>query len=66
MKNEFYGRIMSKFVGLRAKSYSQLIDDSIEDKKQKAQKSVSYKENLNFKVIKNCLEATQLDNKIIR
>ena len=66
MKNEFYGRIMSKFVGLRAKSYSQLIDDASEDKKQRAQKSVLQKENLNFKVIKNCLEATQLVIKIIR
>ena len=29
-------------------------------------KSVLQKENLNFKVIKNCLEATQLVIKIIR
>ena len=33
-------------------------------KKQKAEKNVASKENLNFKIMKNCLEATQLDNKI--
>ena len=33
-------------------------------KKQKAEKNVSSKENLNLKIMKNCLEATQLDNKI--
>ena len=33
-------------------------------KKQKAEKIVASKENLNFKIMKNCLEATQLDNKI--
>ena len=43
---------MTKFVAIRAKSYSFLIDDSNEDKKQKAQKSVSVKENLSLKVIK--------------
>ena len=32
---------MAKFVGLRAKTYSYLIDDGSEDKKQKAQKIVS-------------------------
>ena len=32
-------------------------------KKQKAQKCVSYKENLNLKII-NCLEATELEGKI--
>ena len=32
---------MIKFVGLRAKTYSYLIDDGSEDKKQKTQESVS-------------------------
>ena len=41
MKDELGAKIMAKFVGLRAKHYSYLIDDSSEDKKQKAQKSVS-------------------------
>ena len=39
MKDELGAKIMAKFVGLRAK-HSYLIDDSSEDKKQKAQKSV--------------------------
>ena len=42
MKDELGRKIMTKLVGLRAKTYSYLIDDSNEDKKnKKAQKSVS-------------------------
>ena len=64
IKDEFGGKIMTKFVELGAKSYSYLIDDHSEDKKkQKAQKSV-IKTKLKFENYKNCLEATQLDNKI--
>ena len=47
------GKTKTKFVGLGAKTYSCLIDDGSEDKKkQKAQKSVTCKENLNLKIIK--------------
>ena len=45
MKDELGIKIMKKFVELRAKSHSYLIDQGSEDNK-------------------NCLEATQLDNKI--
>ena len=41
MKNEIGGKILTKFVGLRVKTYIYLIDDVSEDKKAKAQKSVS-------------------------
>ena len=35
MKDELGGNIMTKFAGLRAKTYSYLIDNSSEDKKAK-------------------------------
>ena len=42
MKDELGEKIKTKFVGLRAKTYSYLIDDGSEDKKKEnAQKSVS-------------------------
>ena len=55
---------MTKFAGLRSKIYSSLIDDSMEDKKAKGTKSCIIKRKLKFENYKNCLKATQLDNKI--
>ena len=52
MKGDLGGRIMTKFVGLRAKTYSYLTDDGSEKKKKaKGTKSVSEK-TLNLKIIK--------------
>ena len=53
---------MLKFVGLGAEIYSYLIDDSSEDKK--AQKNCFIKRIFKFEKCKNCLEATQLEDKI--
>ena len=62
IKYELGEKIMKKFVGLRAKTYSYLIYDGSEDKKAKdTRKCVIKKNNLN---LKNYLEATQLENKI--
>ena len=41
MKNELGRNIMTEIFALRAKSYSHLANDNDENKKQKAQKSVS-------------------------
>ena len=40
MKDELGGKIMTKFVGSRAKNYDYLKDDGCEDKKAKSTKSV--------------------------
>ena len=45
-------------------SWTGLIDDGSEDKKAKGTKKCIIKKKLKFKNYKNCLEATQLDNKI--
>ena len=55
---------MIKFVGLRAKTYSYLIDDGSEDKKAKGTKNCVIRRKPKFENYKNCLEATQLENKI--
>ena len=57
MKDELVGKIMTKFVGLRAKIYSYLINNGSEDKKTKDIKKCAIKRKLK-------LEAIQLENKI--
>ena len=64
MKDELGGKIMTKFVGLRAKTYSYLIDESSENNKAKDTKSCVIKRKLKLENYRNCLEATQLENKI--
>ena len=64
IKDEIGGNIMTKFVELRAKSYSYLVDDGSEDKKGKGTKKCDIKRKLKFENYKNCLEVTQINNKI--
>ena len=64
MKDELGGKIMKEFIGLRAKTFSYLIDDCSEDKKAKDTKKCVIERKLKFEDHKNCLEATQLENKI--
>ena len=56
-------KIVTKFVGLRAKAYSFLIDDSDKDKKTKGTTKCVMK-NPEFENYKNCVEAAQLDNNV--
>ena len=64
MKDELGGKFLTKFVGLRAKTYIYMINNSSENKKAKGTKKCVTKRKLNFKNYKNCLVATQLENKI--
>ena len=64
MKDKSGGKITITFVGLRTKTYSYLIDDGSGDKKAKSTKKCLIERKLKFENYKNCLESTQLDNKI--
>ena len=64
MKYELTGKIMTKSVGLRAKTYCYLIDDRSEDKTAKGTKKCVIKRKLKYENYQSCLEATQLDNEI--
>ena len=55
---------MTRFVGLRAKTYSYLTADSSEDKRAKGTKRCVMKRKLKFENCKNCLKAKQLYNEI--
>ena len=64
MKDELGGKIMKKLVGLKVKTYSYLRDDGSEDKKAKSTQKSVIKRKLTVEDYKNCLEVTQLENKI--
>ena len=64
MKDKLGGRITQEFVRLRSKTYCYLIDNDSEDKKAKVTKKCVIKRKLKIEDYKNCLEATQLENKI--
>ena len=60
MKDELGEKIMTKFVGLRAKTYSYLIDDVSEDKKAKGTKKCVIIRKLEFENIKTVLNQLKL------
>ena len=57
---------MTEIIRIKAKTYSYLIDDGSEDKKEKNTKKCVITRKLKFENCKNCLEATQLEKKINR
>ena len=64
IKDELGRRIMKEFVRLRTKTYNYLIDQDSKDKKAKGIKRCIIKRKPKFEDYKNCLEASQLKNKI--
>ena len=64
MKDELGSNIMERFVGLKVKTYSYLIDDDSKDKEAKGTKMCVIKRKLKFEDYENCFEVTQLKNKI--
>ena len=52
MKDELSGKVIKIFFGLGVKTYSYLVDEDSEDKKQRNQKMFSKKEKLNLKILK--------------
>ena len=60
MKDELGRKLMTNFAGLRAKTYSYLIDDGSENKRAKGTKKSIIKRKIKFENYKTSLEATQL------
>ena len=51
-------KIITKFIGLRSKTYSYLINNGSENKKEKGTKKCVIKRKIKFEYYQNCLEAT--------
>ena len=64
MEDESGGKIIIEFIGLKAKTFSYLIRNGSEYKKEKGIKKCVIKRKLKFENCKNCFEKTQLENKI--
>ena len=60
MKDELGQKIMTKFVGLRPKTYSYLIDDGRENKKAKGTYKCVIKRKLKFESLKIVLKQLKL------
>ena len=52
MKHKLEGKIMIEFAALSSKTYSYLIDDGMNDKKEKGTKKCEIKKFLNLMIIK--------------
>ena len=57
---------MSKFVGVKANTYSYLVNLGSEDKSAKITQKCVIKRKLIFANYKNCFEATQFETKLIQ
>ena len=64
MKDALIWKIMTKFVWIRAKTFSCLRDDSSDYKKAKSTRKCITNRKPKIEIYKICLEATQLKNKI--
>ena len=64
MEDESGGKIIIEFIELKAKTFSYLIRNGSEYKKEKGIKKCVIKRKLKFENYKNCFEKTQLENKI--
>ena len=64
MKDDLVGKNVTKFVGLKVKIFSYLIDYGSENKKAKGTKNCVIKRKLKFENYKNHLQANELENKI--
>ena len=60
MKDELGEKIITKFAGLRAKNYSYLIDEYIEDIKVKGTKKYVIKRKLILKIVKTVQKQVNL------
>ena len=63
MKDELGGKIMKKFVGLRAKTNSYLKDNNDEDKKAKSTKKCIIKRKLKCQIIKQFRSSSNREKK---
>ena len=66
MKDELGGKVMTKFVGLRASTHIHLIAEGNEDKNAKGIEKHIIKSNLNLKIIKIVSKQLNLKIKKIR
>ena len=64
MKDELGRKIMTKFVRLRAKTYSYFMDNRSKDENREGTTNCVIKRKLKFENYENCLETTLLENKI--